>query len=53
MSVSREINTTKNYTIVGGGFGGGLFNSINGSLIPDNCLADISNLHIDHFGNLH
>ena len=53
MSVSREINTVKNYTIVGGGFGGGLFNSINGSLIPDNCLADISNLHIDHFGNLH
>lgn len=53
MSVSREPNTQKNYTIWGGGFGGGLFNSINGSLIPDNCLANISNLRIDHFGNLH
>ena len=53
MPVSREVNTTKNYSIWNGGFSGGLFNSINGSLIPDNCLADISNLHIDHFGNLH
>lgn len=53
MSVSREPNTVKNYTIWNGGFGGGLFNSINGSLIPDNCLADMSNLRIDHFGNLH
>jgi hypothetical protein len=53
MPINKEINTTKNYTIWNGGFGGGLFNSINGSLIPDNCLADISNLHIDHFGNLH
>jgi hypothetical protein len=53
MPVNREPNTQKNYTIWNGGFGGGLFNSINGSLIPDNCLADISNLHIDHFGVLH
>jgi hypothetical protein len=53
MSVAKEINSLRNFTIWNGGFGGGLFNSINGSLIPDNCLADISNLHIDHFGNLH
>jgi hypothetical protein len=53
MPVNREPGTVKNYTIWGGGFGGGLFNSINGSLIPDNCLADMSNLHVDHFGVLH
>jgi len=53
MSVGKEANSLRNYTIWNGGFGGGLFNSINGSLIPDNCLADMSNLHIDHFGNLH
>jgi hypothetical protein len=53
MPINKEINSLKNYTVWSGGFGGGLFNSINGSLIPDNCLADMSNLHIDHFGNLH
>jgi hypothetical protein len=53
MPVSREVNTQKNYVVWNGGFSGGLFNSINGSLIPDNCLADMSNLHIDHFGVLH
>lgn len=53
MPIAREINTVRNYTIWGGGFGGGLFNSINGTLIPDNALADMSNLHVDHFGVLH
>jgi len=53
MPVSREVNTQKNFVVWNGGFSGGLFNSINGSLIPDNCLADMSNLHIDHFGKLH
>lgn len=53
MSISREVNTQKNYVVWNGGFGGGLFNSINGTLIPDNCLADMSNLHLDHFGVLH
>jgi hypothetical protein len=53
MPVSREVNTQKNFVVWNGGFSGGLFNSINGSLIPDNCLADMKNLHVDHFGVLH
>jgi len=53
MPINREINTQKNFTVWNGGFSGGLFNSINGSLIPDNCLADMKNLHVDHFGVLH
>ena len=53
MPVNREPNTQKNYTIWGGGFLGGLFDSIDGALIPDNALHAISNLHIDHYGVLH
>lgn len=53
MPTNREVNTVKNYTIWNGGFSGGLFNSISGTMIPDNCLANVSNLHIDHFGVLH
>jgi hypothetical protein len=53
MPVAREANTTKNYTIWNGGFLGGLFDSIDGALIPDNALHAISNLHIDHYGVLH
>ena len=53
MPIAREVNTQKNYTIWGGGFLGGLFDSIDGALIPDNALHAISNLHIDHYGVLH
>jgi hypothetical protein len=53
MPVSREVNTQKNFVVWSGGFSGGLFNSIDGSLIPDNSLHDMSNLHVDHFGVLH
>jgi hypothetical protein len=53
MAIAKEINTQKNWTIWGGGFLGGLFDSIDGALIPDNALHAISNLHIDHYGVLH
>lgn len=53
MPINKEINSLKNYTVWAGGFSGGLFNAIDGSLIPDNALHDMSNLHVDHFGVLH
>jgi hypothetical protein len=53
MPLNKEINTVKNYTVWSGGFLGGLFDSIDGALIPDNALHAISNLHIDHYGVLH